>query len=63
MAEIITLDVNGHAFSIQKKHLLQFKDSSLEAMFSGRHNTSKKDKRVMIRGRNTEIFKKLLVFL
>ena len=59
------MDVNGVFFEVEKSQLLFFEDSALAAMFSGRWDESNeiKDGRVVIAGRDPQIFKYVVEFL
>ena len=59
------MDVDGVFFEVEKPQLLFFENSALAAMFSGRWDESNetKDGRVVITGRDPNIFKYVVEFL
>jgi len=61
--EVIDLNIGGtHMITTSRQTLCQVKDSSLEAMFSGRHNVTTHNGRVFI-DRDGEAFCAMLSFL
>ena len=62
-SEIIDLNIGGtHMITTSRSTLMQVKDSSLEAMFSGRHRLSMHKDRVFI-DRDGDAFTAMLSFL
>ena len=61
--ELLHLDVGGLYFpKVSKRLLTSIPGSSLEAMFSGRHELSKSDGKIFV-DRDPEIFKSLIRYL
>ena len=62
LEEIIQLNVRGIVFETEKRHLLEFEDSALNAMFSGRWDNQAIDGQVLM-DRDPLIFRYLLGYL